>query len=294
MKIVLLFALLYLCSAAQGFCCKKGSAAVNNTASLAGFSAFQYCICAALMLLVVRPTSLPSDSLLLGLSFAAGCSMYISSLCTFCVVHMGTPIYWTTLMSSIGILIPIISSVFLFSETIHPIQVLGIALLFYGTSLAVALPHTEKAHISAETVLLLVAIFIVEGTTMLSQKCFAAFMPESDPSMFSLLAFAIAAIMTSVTYFILRLHTPRRQPAGGLWRLSAYGVVQSVALLAIMMLSTLTASLIPAVIQFSLQAGGSLIVSVMVSALAFHQTPTRKNRIGIALCIVALIIVNSF
>ena len=100
MKIVLLFALLYLCCAAQGFCCKKGSAAVNNTASLAGFSAFQYCICAALMLLVVRPTSLPSDPLLLGLSFAAGCSMYISSLCTFCVVHMGTPIYWTTILNS--------------------------------------------------------------------------------------------------------------------------------------------------------------------------------------------------
>ena len=155
-------------------------------------------------------------------------------------------------------------------------------------------PDFTEGRILDNAVLLLVAIFIVEGTTMLSQKCFAAFIPESDPSMFSLLAFAIAAIMTSVTYFILRLHTPRTQPAGGLWRLSAYGVVQSVALLAIMMLSTLTASLIPAVIQFSLQAGGSLIVSVMVSALAFHQTPTRKNRIGIALCIVALIIVNSF
>ena len=155
-------------------------------------------------------------------------------------------------------------------------------------------PDFTEGRILDNAVLLLVAIFIVEGTTMLSQKCFAAFIPESDPSMFSLLAFAIAAIMTSVTYFILRFHTPRTQPAGGLWRLSAYGVVQSVALLAIMMLSTLTASLIPAVIQFSLQAGGSLIVSVMVSALAFHQTPTRKNRIGIALCIVALIIVNSF
>lgn len=245
-------------------------------------------------MLAVRPLSFPTDPQLLGWSLAAGGSLFISSLCTLCVVHVGIPLYWTTLMSSIGILIPIISSVFLFSENIRPLQILGIMLLFYGIKLTVASSHTEKIHISPKTVLLLITIFVAEGSTMLSQKCFAVFMPEDDPSWFSLLAFAIAAFFTGATYLILRLKVPKKQAASNIGLLCAYGGAQALSLLAIMVLSTVAASLVPAVIQFSLQAGGSLIISVLVSAFAFHQVPSKKNQFGITVCIAALIIVNAF
>ena len=71
-----------------------------------------------------------------------------------------------------------------------------------------------------------------------------------------------------------------------------YGVILSVAMLAISMLSTLASESLSAVVLFSMSNGGGLLLCTLISVFVYKEKITLKMIAGLLLGAAALMMIN--
>jgi len=283
------------CRILQNLFTKKTSISINGSTQLLIYTAYQYMVSMVLSILLLPATdSIQLSPTAILISFIGGIAMFCSSMSSLMALQKGSLFILTSLASSMSIVIPTVASTFLFHEPMSIWQVLGVCVLLYASYLLLGCSKEMYKQFSVKTVLYLLGIFTAEGITMLSQKCYVGYVSGEGVAVFNFLAFGTAFVLTAI------------MSVGGIYKdrvsirkvmnkeLLTCGAVLASMLFLVMYLGTIGASLVPAVVLYSLVAGGSLIMATLVSTVAFKEPLTKKNITGILISIAALIVINIF
>ncbi len=271
----LFIGILLLMKAAQGYFNKKASVLLGSRHQFLSFSLFNYAVCAALSLLylLAAPAGQAPGAGALAVSALGGLSMAVCSISGLAALRSGT-VALGSLAAAAGLLIPCAAGPLLFGEHLG-----GCSKMQYG-------------HLSGQTVGILLVSLLSNGTTMLAQKLFSFYYPQTSTGVFSLTAFLFASAA------LLLCVLPQGRKAGmGSLRLDRplwiYGLILAGALFVVNLLSTIASALVPSVVLFTLVNGGGMLLAAGIGAVFFRERLTAKSLAGVALGAMALIIINT-
>lgn len=191
---------------------------------------------------------------------------------------MGTSL--TTMFQRTGIVIPILTSAALWNEIPTLLQIIGIIAALF--SLVYMNNNGKGIKVSG----LLLAVFLAGGVIELTNKLYQMYALEQHKPLF-----LCAIFTTCVVLCVLYLYThPNRSPlaakeamlgiAIGIPNIfSAYFIIKALEQL-------------PAGIVFPVLSVGAILLITLVSALAFGEEITQRNKMAIGVFLVSIVLVN--
>lgn len=210
-------------------------------------------------------------------------------------------------MFSVGALfIPCIVGIFIFNEPMSVWQWIGLALFSVAMYFMIA-PTKVKAEkaplkISVKTIVMLILTLVAGGGTMVAQKAFAKIAPNGNVATYSFLMFALNAIILYFCYGIMsfrqrkNISVVEEKSERGKKTLSKVllfcGLILAFAVFLINILVTELGKAVPSAILFSVSYALSILITILVGAIYYKEKITRKNIVGIMLCVGALAIIN--
>ncbi|MEG1879932.1 MAG: EamA family transporter [Oscillospiraceae bacterium] len=278
----------------QGFFSKKLSSLVSKRTVYISYSAYSALVSAVLagIVMLIGGGNLHIDKWTLLYAVMCGISISICMIANLMALKEGS-VALVNIFAMAGILIPCVTGHFFFQEYMTIMQLVGIILLIGSTLFLMQYNKSLYGKITAKMIILIFIVMISNGTTMLAQKMFAMYVPNSNVSMFSFLSFLIPGIL------LLLLIKPIAKKDNDKIELLpkpvfAIGAILALALLLVSQLSTVISKALPSVVVFPIVNGGGLIIVTLVAAIFFKEKLTVKSLIGLVLGIVSLIIINSF
>lgn len=295
MKVVAIFAAFVVCRVIQYIFLKKTSGKIEGRTQLLAYTAFQYLVSAVLSVFLLSDIEriFSVSPLGMAISVLGGIAMFCSSLCSMTALKNGVQLVLSSLFSSMSILIPTIASVFLFDEAMSIWQIAGVAALLYAAYLLLGITKATYQNFSMTGLFLLLGLFLADGLTMLAQKCYPYYEPEADTAVYTFLAFGTAFVLTGIMSGVEMVRTKTSAARVLNKDILTGGAVLAVMLFVIMYLGILAVPLIPAVVLYSLVAGGTLIIAFLVGAIVFKEPVTKRNIIGLVISIAALVVINA-
>ena len=212
-------------------------------------------------------------------------------------------------MFSVGaLIIPCVVGIFFFNESMTIWQWLGIGLFVIAMCFMVSrTKHSEikkEKKLSLKTIMLLLLTLFSGGGTMVAQKAFAVVVENGNVATYSFLMFALNAIILYVGYGISSLAKnnnklqmletePQEKECGALSKtLLVYGLVLAFAVFVINMLVTELGKYIGSAILFSVSYAIGIGITILVGAIFYKEQITKKNIVGILLCLSAILMIN--
>jgi len=125
---------------------------------------------------------------------------------------------------------------------------------------------------------------------MLTQKMFAVSLPGGSIAAFHFWGFLFSALFSLLVYLPAKSREIGRTKITP--KLGIYGMVLSVAMLTISMLSTYVSSFVSAVVLFSAVNGGGLLLCTVVSVLVYREKFTVRMAVGLVMGAAALMAIN--
>ncbi len=223
---------------------------------------------------------------------ATGVTICIASVCSLLAMR-GSSILLDSLFSMAGLLVPTVSGIFILSQTVVPLQWMGMVLLFGSAFLLASSSKKTNGRITAKTMVLLFGSMLANGSTMLLQVLFKTYVPTGSVLVYSFLQFAIVAVFLFMAALILsrkekqKLYVPDK-------KLMAFTAVSAGALFGISQLSTMASAVVPVAVLFPISDGGGMIISALVADLIYKEKINLKSSLGIIIGITGLILMKLF
>lgn len=196
----------------------------------------------------------------------------------------------------VGMLIPIFGGLFMFGEPVKLTQWIGMALLFIATALMCSYNNTIKVKMTVSGFLLLAASAAASGVNDFSQKLFVRTLPDVSAAVFNLYTYLFAFVELLIVSIIICRRTARSsadKPREKMPRFTfVFIVIMALCLFLNSYFKTLAAAYLDAALLYPLNIGGSLILSMIMSAIAFREKITPKSVAGITISFVGLIFIN--
>ncbi len=223
---------------------------------------------------------------------ATGTMICISSVCSLLAMR-GSSILLNSLFSMAGLLVPTISGIFILSQTVVPLQWMGMVLLFGSAFLLASSSKKTNGRITPKTMLLLFGSMLANGCTMLLQVLFKTYVPTGSVLVYSFLQFAIVAAVLFMLALILSRKEKRKLFVPDK-KLMGFTVVSAGALFGISQLSTMASEIVPVAVLFPISDGGGMIISALVADLIYKEKINLKSFLGIIIGIAGLIFMKLF
>lgn len=185
----------------------------------------------------------------------------------------------------LSVLIPILCSIFIWSEIPNAAQTVGIlvvcmALPFLSLGVGQAADMTVKG-----TAWLVGALFVTTGMCHLSPKVFSEVAPQSQMALYLFSLFSVAAVMSAL-YIRFKPVQVRRHDF-------SYGIIQGAVNVAGTWLLVLTLKFLPGTIVFPVSSALGLAMTTSAAVLIWKEQIRRPAYVGIGLTFIALVLVNS-
>lgn len=278
-----------LCKLIQPILNKKCSMELSGTKIFMKYIVIRQGVAAGACLLlaggVLRHTNL--SVLLLAMAFAL-----CLTLCTYAGIAamQSSAMVLVSLFEMAGLLVPCIAGIFIFDEPLNVMHGIGLLACLLSSWLLTGGQQEKHTHLSVKGWLLLFACLLSNGGIMLTQKMLSHLCLDSCNGAFHFWAFLFSTIFAAL--ILLFADGKDGSQATVSTKLSIYGIILSVALLMISMLSTRAAATVPAVVLFSAVNGGGLLMCTLVSAIMYRERITRKTVIGLVVGALALMLIN--
>ena len=291
----LCIALLSGCS--KGYCGKKTShftKGVSDAVLVNLVRMFFCCIIGAFVVFVERGSldlSVGYRDLLI--SVLSGVSL--SGFVVFWLVAVKNGAYMTVDISlTVGMLIPVVSSVILWGEAFRPTQIIGFIILLIAVVIMCSYNTQIKGGFSTLALVALVLMGVSNGVADFSQKMFVRLSEGTPVSVFNFYTYVFCTLTLAIVFAIM----PKGDKA--LFEISrkekttlfSYILLMSALMFVNTYFKTLAASRLDAVILYPLNQGGGLMLSCGMSAFIFKEKITRRAAFGIVLAFVSLLIIN--
>ena len=186
----------------------------------------------------------------------------------------------------LSVLIPILCSIFIWSEIPNVAQTIGIIVVCIALpflSLGVGGQGVERTL--KGTIWLVGALFVTTGMCHLSPKVFSEMAPQGQMSLYLFSLFFVAAIMSAL-YIRFKPVQVRRQDYG-------YGILLGAINVSGTWLLAITLQILPGTIVFPVTSALGLAVTTSAAVLIWKEQIRRPAYVGIGLTFIALILVNS-
>ncbi len=224
------------------------------------------------------------------ISSATGLAITFSGICSLLVLKSASVVLGS-LFSAAGLLVPTVSGIFIFNQSVKIGQWLGIALLFASAFLLASSSGKTNGKITPKTVFLLFGSMLANGSTMLLQTLFRSYVPKGDVSLYSFLQFVIPAVLLFLVSIILNGKSKEKLPKFDK-KLIMYTVLAALAVLGISQISTIASEFIPVAVLFPISDGGGTVISAIVAATLFKEKFTVKSTLGIIIGISGLVMIK--
>ncbi len=198
------------------------------------------------------------------------------------------PMSYTMLLISFSTLIPALSGVMFFGESLGWAQIVGIALMLI--SFALAAEHTsEERRATLRWLVLCLIAFAATGSIGVLQKVHQNSMYKAEQSAFLIIAFVAASCFCAVSALL----TMRRQRGAHDDSPSATGRGEWLAIAAVMAVSGAAAAVnnkfnlylsgvMDSAVFFPIVNGGGLVLSTLAALLIFGERLSKKQWVGVA------------
>lgn len=291
---IIYIGIILLCRIAQNLSNKKTSNEISDMPLFVYYSGFRQIISAILSLFVILigKKGFECNRLTVLISVLSGAMLILNMMCNIFAMKSGT-IALCSIFSTAGLIVPCVAGIFVFGIPIKPMQWIGVAIFLCAAYLLIVSSKKMYKNFSIKTLILLIGCLLSNGAVMFVQQMFAFYVPNGNVSVFSFLSFGILGIIMLLIAPIM--YRKKGQNPGLLSKqLIFYGVILSACVFIINQLTTTLAASVPPVILFTFINGGGTIIAAIVAAICFKEKLTIRSSTGVALGIIALVIIKAF
>lgn len=241
------------------------------------------CVIVGFFLLPDRSVILQARSLTL-LCGVIGGALFVLSL-VLMQLSIGTNgAILTAAFSRLGLVVPLLVSIFLFAENPAPLQIIGLVLVL------VAMWVINGKDESSKTVrpLLLIFVLLGGGLSDTMAKIFSYYGNQAQDSLYIFIVFLTATIVTTGLLLLEGKKTGRY----GTWKDYLAGIAVGIPnyFSASFLLKSLNQ--IPAYIAYTVFSTGVLLLITILSMLLFREKPGKRQMAGLGIIIAALVLLN--
>lgn len=195
----------------------------------------------------------------------------------------------TAAFSKLGLIVPLILSVFIWREIPGTVQLIGLAFVFAAVWLIREKDEQDEAALGSRSKMFwLIAVLIFFGLADAMAKVFEQIGEREKDGVYFLILFATAAILA--VFLLIR----ERQKTGAKVLLSevAAGIIVGIPnyFSSALLLRALTG--LPAIVVYPCFSVGTILLVTLVSAAVFRERIDKRKRIGLAFILAALILLN--
>jgi drug/metabolite transporter (DMT)-like permease len=197
----------------------------------------------------------------------------------------------------LGVTVPILLCNLFFEEEITIVEIFGILLLLLSVFIMCTYNTGIKGKIKPSALLLLIVCGLSNGIADFTQKAFSVKVNNGSPAVFNFYTYVFAAATLLIAYFIFRVPdkksaTPPRNPIKVVNPIWIYVVIMAGCLFANSFFKTKAAYYLDSTQLYPLNQGGSVILSLLMSALIFKEKINGKCIVGICLAFISLLMIN--
>ena len=295
----LFLALALLAGVIKGYCGKKsgGTLVLASDAMLVNTVRMLACIIIGVALIAIGNdwSSLTLDPTVIWISALSGFCTSLFVVSWLLAIRTGA-FMMVDVFLLMGVLIPLVVCAIFFDEPIIPIQWIGIAVLIIAGYVMCSYNAKLKGKMTLKAFLMLLLCAASYGCTDLSQKLFVNLSPVSDNSVFQFYTYIFAALTLVICSLVFRSHEKKtnelRSPIAVVKPIAIYVGVMAICLYANSYFKTAAATYLDAAQIYPLSQGGALVLAMIMAAIFFKEKITIRSIIGVALCAVALLMIN--
>ncbi|MCC6187069.1 MAG: EamA family transporter [Chitinophagaceae bacterium] len=220
-------------------------------------------------------------SLIMGIGF-----ILVFNLFAFCTKHEG--ITAATIANKLSLVIPVVFSIWLYSESLSALHIMGIALAFPAVYLAVAPPKSEIIRVKNPHLLWIAILFLGSGLLDTGMKFAQQKYLESprEQAIYTIHLFAVAGFIgTCILLYLLitkRSKISLKNILGGI----ALGIPNYFSIY--FMIRMLNSDFLKSSALIPLSNIGVLLASTLAAIIFFRERMTNKRLMGICLSLVVI------
>ena len=288
-----------LCGVTKGYCGKRSSGTLvnNSDAMLVNTVRMLACILVGFVIVAFQGdvgSLVPSWQLI---AVAALSGISTASFTVSWLLSVKTGAYMMVdVFLLMGVMLPLLICNFMYGESIHLFQWGGIILLLIAGYIMCTYNKSIKGKMTLRALALLVICALSSGLCDLSQKMFVREIEGGNIAAFNLYTYLFAALTLAVCYFVFRSgergKCELQPPKKVIMPIIGYIAVMAVCLFLNSYFKTAAGRYLDAVQIYPLSQGGSVILSMAMSALLFKERINLRCIVGVALSFVALLMIN--
>lgn len=295
----LFLAVALLCGVTKGYCGKKTGGALTRTsdAMLVNILRMVLCICIGFGLILVQGKAyqLAVSSSFLAVTALSGIATAVFVVSWLLSVRQGAYMMVDVFLL-MGVTVPLLLCRILFHEPILPLQWIGIVILLAAGYIMCTYNVSIKGKMSKKALLLLVICAVSSGLADFSQKLFVKSAFPQDNAVFNFYTYLFAALTLTLCWIVLRSRkeqdTAARSIIGLVRPIFGYVLVMSLCLFLNSYFKTAAAQHLTAAQIYPLNQGGSVVLSLLMSAILFRERINAKCVAGVLLSMGALVLIN--
>ena len=295
----LFIAIALLAGVTKGFCGKKSSGTLVNTsdAMMVNTVRMLACIVIGFVIVIIQQdvSSLTADPKFILIAALSGISTAAFTVTWLLSVKQGAYMMVDVFLL-MGVLLPILLCNFIYGESIHILQCAGIALLMVAGYIMCTYNTSIKGKMTLKAFVLLLLCALSSGTSDFSQKMFTKEIANGNIAAFNLYTYLFSAITLAVCCLCFRRaekkHTELQSPKKVILPIVGYVAVMAVCLFLNSYFKTAAGRYLDSAQIYPLSQGGSVILSMAMSALLFKERINLRCIVGVALSFAALLLIN--
>ncbi len=210
----------------------------------------------------------------------------------FRIMARGQMALYTIFLMCGGMILPYIWGVAFLGEPFVPLRMVGLMII----TAAVAVSNADKSRFDAKLMLMLIAVFLLNGCTSIISKMHQIQPGAVQSASFIVLASLAKVILCGAGLLFLRLRGSREEESTTA-RETLRGIglpLVSLALIAVSalfdggsyLLQLLGAKDLPASVMYAIVTGGAIVFTALAGRAFFKEKITRRMALGIGLCLV--------
>ena len=190
----------------------------------------------------------------------------------------------STAMLRLAAVVPMLIGWLFWNERLAIVPAIGASLALLSLPLLTYRNDGGLSGLKSKSVLLLLALFLVNGCCMLSVRAFAQTGISGQSSLFLSILFGTAALIATTSWWLHREGTSRRDILPGV----LLGIDNALANLALVG----ALDRLPGLIVFPFYSSVGMLFTVLFARLVWSERITRSERAGIGLAVVAVVLAS--
>lgn len=217
---------------------------------------------------------------------------FVASIYSYMKAMENGPLSLSSLTFSMGLLIPILFGAIFWREPVSLLQGAALLLLFFTFYLGGDSREAAVKKINGKWMAYCAGGLIGNGSLMTLVKAHQMQLPGLETKEFLVLAFGTAALLALLLFLWRRFRIGEKVPHLKTWSFALLALGTGITTAIGNQVTVVLSGMIPAVIQFPVANGGVVFFSSLLSVVVFREKMKRKAWVGLALGLVALVLIS--